>query len=130
MAGVESRRLLPFSDRWGDTDLLWCLTDGTAAESSLGVGLGARLDGMLIPLISDIKSSPRTSSPKPLQTARIVECLLILRSNSTNIHNTEFPLIILQTGRLAYKIFFQEVIYLEYKQTNSVALSPRANYTD
>lgn len=60
MAGVDSRLLLPFSERCGDTDLLRCLTEGRAGESSLGVGLGARLDGMLIPLISDMKSSPRT----------------------------------------------------------------------
>jgi hypothetical protein len=58
MAGVDSRLLLPFSERCGDTDLLHCLTEDRAAESSLGVGLGARLDGMLIPLTSDIKSSP------------------------------------------------------------------------
>jgi hypothetical protein len=65
MAGVDSRLLLPFSGWWGDADLLRCLTEGRAAESSLGVGLGARLDGMLIPLISDMKSSPTTSPPKP-----------------------------------------------------------------
>jgi len=60
MAGVDSRRLLPFSERCGEADLLHCLTEDRAAESSLGVGLGARLDGMLIPLTSDMKSSPRS----------------------------------------------------------------------
>jgi len=60
MAGVDSRRLLPFSERCGEADLLHCLTVDRAAESSLGVGLGARLDGMLIPLTSDMKSSPRS----------------------------------------------------------------------
>jgi len=64
MAGVDSRRLLPFSERCGEADLLHCLTeDDRAAESSLGVGLGARLDGMLIPLTSDMKSSPRSPNP-------------------------------------------------------------------
>jgi len=60
MAGVDCRRLLPFSERCGEADLLHCLTEERAAESSLGVGLGARLDGMLIPLTSDMKSSPRS----------------------------------------------------------------------
>jgi hypothetical protein len=59
MAGVDSRRLLLFSERCGDADLLRFLTADRAAESSLGVGLGARLDGMLIPSTSDMKSSPR-----------------------------------------------------------------------
>jgi len=63
MAGVDSRRLLPFSERCGEADLLHCLTVDRAAESSLGVGLGARLDGMLIPLTSDMKSSPRSPNP-------------------------------------------------------------------
>lgn len=64
MAGGESRRLPPFSDRCGDTDLLRCLTEHTAVASSLGVGLEARLDGMHIALISDMKSSPRTLTLK------------------------------------------------------------------
>lgn len=64
-AGDESRLLMPFSEWCGDTDLLRCLTEGRADESSLDVGLGARLDGMLILLILDMKSSPRTSSSMP-----------------------------------------------------------------
>ena len=60
MAGVEIRRLFPLSDLCGDIDLLRCFTDGSAVESSLGVGLGAKLDGMLNPLMSDMKSSPST----------------------------------------------------------------------
>jgi hypothetical protein len=65
ITGDECRLLMPFSERWGDADLLRSLTEGREAKSSLGVGLGVRLDGMLITLITEMKSSPRTSPPKP-----------------------------------------------------------------